>query len=214
METRIPDDWRPIIIDGVATGWAVNRDGVFQSRTGARKKGYLRPSGYRVVSIQKKEYLTHRLVAATFISAQPSPSHTVDHVNQVRDDNRVDNLRWASKQQQIDNRTKTYQKLTKKTKAIEYKHETGTEWLRAESASDLSLIIGKTQKAIGNSCLSGRSVLGYTMRYVDEPDLPGEIWKIIAVADFLKFRKECITARAEYTAAKFAKRESKKRKRE
>lgn len=59
-------------------------------------------TGYRVVKHNKKVYSVHRLVAETFIS-NPESKPTVDHLNRVRDDNRVENLRWASWKEQNDN---------------------------------------------------------------------------------------------------------------
>lgn len=52
-----------------------------------------------------KHYYVHRLVAETFI---PNPEHkpTVDHINQNRTDNRVDNLRWATYTEQMHNKSK------------------------------------------------------------------------------------------------------------
>jgi hypothetical protein len=48
----------------------------------------------------------HRLVMEAFGTQQPSPNHTIDHINQVRHDNRIENLRWASKVQQNENQKK------------------------------------------------------------------------------------------------------------
>jgi hypothetical protein len=44
----------------------------------------------------------HRLVAMAFIP-NPDGLETVDHVNRIRNDNRVENLRWASRKMQSDN---------------------------------------------------------------------------------------------------------------
>lgn len=47
----------------------------------------------------------HRLLAIMFI---PNPDNlpTVDHINNIKDDNRLDNLRWASYKTQNNNKTK------------------------------------------------------------------------------------------------------------
>jgi len=52
-----------------------------------------------------KTELIHRLMAKTYIP-NPLNLETVDHINRIRDDNRVENLRWASRKQQNENRNK------------------------------------------------------------------------------------------------------------
>ena len=64
-------------------------------------------NGYAQICVKRdkkwKHYYIHRLVAETFIS-NPEHKPTVDHINQDRADNRVDNLRWATYTEQIHNR--------------------------------------------------------------------------------------------------------------
>ena len=69
--------------------------------------GILCKAGYRTISIRGKFYLVHRLVAETFIP-NPEQKPTVDHVNRVRDDNRVQNLRWATHKEQAENRLRFF----------------------------------------------------------------------------------------------------------
>ena len=64
--------------------------------------GTLCNNGYRVVSIKGKQYMVHRLVAEAFLPNQENKP-TVDHINRIRDDNRVQNLRWASYVEQNNN---------------------------------------------------------------------------------------------------------------
>ena len=55
--------------------------------------------GYLQVGLHKdgkrKNHLVHRLVAQTFIE-NPSGKPCIDHINTIKTDNRVDNLRWAT----------------------------------------------------------------------------------------------------------------------
>ena len=46
----------------------------------------------------------HRLVATTFLGPPPSEAHTVDHINNDCEDNRVVNLRWVLRSEQNRNR--------------------------------------------------------------------------------------------------------------
>lgn len=69
--------------------------------------------GYPTTTHQQKIYRVHYLVAITFLGPPPTPEHTVDHIakydgdwERERQDNRVENLRWATKEEQCANRSK------------------------------------------------------------------------------------------------------------
>lgn len=83
-------------------GIAVRSDGMVLLRGGSRGPkpswtyGYEnRRTGYRQTCVDGKVHYIHRLVAETFI---PNPENLpeVDHINRIKTDNRVDNLRWSS----------------------------------------------------------------------------------------------------------------------
>jgi len=63
----------------------------------ARK--FLKPGddtyGYDTVSLDKKSYKVHKLIALTFLE-NPEKHTQIDHINQNRKDNRVENLRYIS----------------------------------------------------------------------------------------------------------------------
>lgn len=58
--------------------------------------------GYQAVRVRGKTYKVHRLVAELFIP-NPQGKRTIDHINRIRSDNRVCNLRWATQKEQIAN---------------------------------------------------------------------------------------------------------------
>ena len=68
----------------------------------------------------RKAYLVHRLVAETFLP-NPDNKPTVDHLNTIKTDNVVKNLRWATYKEQINDNTKTKEK-TKVTSSKNGKH--------------------------------------------------------------------------------------------
>ena len=86
-----------------------------------RRKVWLSPSkneprpksGDVMIGHRDKDHRVHRLMAISFFGPPPSPSHTVDHIQKhggdivrERSDNRIENLRWASKSEQSLNRNK------------------------------------------------------------------------------------------------------------
>lgn len=73
--------------------------------------------GYTTVSMHNINYKTHRLVLQSF---DPQPNYdelTVDHINGIRSDNRLENLRWATNEQNtfamLANRAELHKELTR-----------------------------------------------------------------------------------------------------
>ncbi len=92
---------------------------IWANKTKGRKEGYLKENinkdGYCIVRLTNKEgrkqISVHRLIAIHYIS-NPNNLEQVDHINRIRHDNRIVNLRWADRITQCNNRNK---KNTNKT---------------------------------------------------------------------------------------------------
>ena len=63
-------------------------------------QGYFRCNLYK--NRKCKTYRVHRLVAETF-SSNIECKRTVDHINGIKSDNRLENLKWASHKEQMNN---------------------------------------------------------------------------------------------------------------
>lgn len=81
---------------------------VFLPQSGTNKAhwtfGCKNSRGYRQVRIKGTRYCVHRLVAETFIGEVPE-GFDADHINRIKDDNRVENLRIVTHRENCHNTT-------------------------------------------------------------------------------------------------------------
>ena len=63
-------------------------------------KASVHHTGYTRICIDKKDYRIHRLVAEAFI---PNPNNLpmINHINEIKSDNRVENLEWCTNRYNI-----------------------------------------------------------------------------------------------------------------
>jgi hypothetical protein len=83
-----------------------NKDNTNKNIKGIDIKGAYTPSGYKMVSLSKngeiRSYTIAQLVAQAFIP-NPENKPEVDHINGDRTDNRVENLRWCTHKENMNN---------------------------------------------------------------------------------------------------------------
>ena len=99
------EGWRPIV--GFEEYFVSSYGRVISTKTGKILKPALNHKSYQIVALYKagKCYSrrVHRLVAETFIP-NPDNLREVDHINNIRDDNKAENLRWATASENTRNR--------------------------------------------------------------------------------------------------------------
>lgn len=74
--------------------------------------GYEDPYGYLMTWLDGVRFFVHRIVAETFIP-NPNGKDYVDHINRLRSDNRVENLRWVTREENETNKKRADDCLTK-----------------------------------------------------------------------------------------------------
>ena len=138
--------------------------------------------GYAQVTLYNKGshcLSVHRLVARAFIP-NPDDLPEVDHINRIRDDCRVENLRWVTKGENQKNRTIKYshkgyawtdeqrQKLSKSLKIPVAQYDFHHNFIRVwDSVTDAEREGGFNASAI-NKCCKGktRTSSGFIWEYV------------------------------------------------
>lgn len=119
----------------------------------------------------------HALVARMFLN-NPDNLPTVDHINRIRHDNRVENLRWCSRSDQLLNQDR--QKANSSGRPVYQLSLEGEIIKRWDKVIDACSTLGLQPPNV-SACLNGRqkSAGGFLWKHCDDidEDLEGEIWK-------------------------------------
>ena len=157
---------------------------------------------YMAVQIRGKFYFVHRVVAQAFhwdvvkelyhasdfagdIMAFWKTLH-VDHINFIKDDNRACNIIPTLAKVNIVRQPPTRKSdAAAKSKPIEGRKLSELNWVPYPSAREAARVLGLGSGNISAVCRGKRKRAGnYTFRFVEDPDLDGEIWKPIPQALF------------------------------
>lgn len=139
---------------------------------GKNEKGYIR------IRMDNGIYSAHRLIASAWID-NPENKPTVDHINKIRNDNRVDNLRWATHAEQAQNKNKP--KYNNKRSIWKCDKVTGNKIELYNNINEACIAINKPNglKNISACALNNTdSAYGFKWEYNIIADLENEEWKL------------------------------------
>lgn len=104
--------------------------------------GIVKPSGYVYIGIDYTERAAHRLAWAFATGEQPDASVQIDHINGIKQDNRIANLRLANYSENGVNQR------GRKNNTSGYK---GVSWSRAHNIWQVSIEYKGVRKTLGYS---------------------------------------------------------------
>jgi hypothetical protein len=116
-------------------------------------------------------FKVHRLVMMAFEPREECENLVVDHINGIKDDNRLENLRWATHSENRKN-CKSFDNSTRLRKKVsQYDLLTGIHIRDFDSITEAAKSCGVTDTAIGN-CARGktRSSGGYIWKYYEDKE--------------------------------------------
>jgi hypothetical protein len=157
-------------------GLPVSTQGRVINQSG-KTPGYRMSSGYMKVQYKGKHYKVHRLVAETWLD-NPEKKPQVDHIDNVRHNNTLANLRWVTRSENIQhsydtnaNRKSCGAAKSRPIRCIETQIEYPSITIAAKelglNSSNIGSVLNGMYKHTGNR----------TFEYVEEPDLENECWK-------------------------------------
>lgn len=164
--------WRPVPINGYEECYEVSNRGEVRSRkTGHYRKLKLkhnRRSGYMYVNLYNKESSitrsVHRLVAMAFLP-NPDDKPEVNHINEDKTDNRVENLEWTTSHE--NNVHRKY----KRCKPIGMYSVDGELLATFTSERAVCEVLGTSKANVSQALGSDRRTCqGYVIKYAEEVD--------------------------------------------
>ena len=126
------EEWRPVI--GFEDDYLISNTGRVWSNHSHKVLKNKCVWGYQYVSLCshgfRQEHRIHRMVAEAFVP-NPDGKPTVNHINEFKTDNRVENLEWATTQEQNTHGTRTVRAMA------------NTDWAARSAKTDYGEIARK-----------------------------------------------------------------------
>lgn len=182
----------------------VSSFGRFRSTKGIVSTPLSRKDGYSMITINKKRYMSHIVVATTFGLPRKAGQNYVNHKNLDTSDSNVNNLEWVTRSENIKHSyiNNEYRKYsgTKRVKPVRARKIGTSEWtLYSGGASEAARILKVSVGRVSACCAKAKDAKqtgGYEFEW-DEPTEPnvleGEEWRKVsnygaAVSSFGRYR--------------------------
>lgn len=159
--------------------WCDEQGFIYSTYSGSMRKlsGWIN-RGYSNIKLtlnngKKKRYQVHRIIATGFIPNNDDTKNEVDHINHIRNDNRIENLRWVNRRENTcEDVIWMKSQKTKFTnpnsyyapkKVMLFKHD-GV--IIFPSVTLCGKYLGVTAQAIGKAIKNGKPCKGYKIKYM------------------------------------------------
>lgn len=172
--------WKTITVEG-ASRYEVSTYGFVKNKESGKILNYSAgKNGYVVVVLahdsgngNKMRIPVHILVAKTFIP-NPENKPTVDHINRIRNDNRIENLRWYDYKEQCGNKN-----LVKKRGISIDQFNVDMNLVKTwDSMALIEKTLGINRITVRKSCITKNIYSNYYWRFSSERNqINTEIWK-------------------------------------
>src|SRR5699024_683271 len=183
-----------VLIEYIKDYFVYNSDGTITRLDRKNSNGSYDKDGYLILKIKGKQYKAHRIIYAMHHGVMPNKE--IDHINRIRDDNRIENLRLVDRKTNVRNSLLKPNKNTgvvgvyiDKTKGLKKKYENIIENLKLDDK--------KTK--VRNSLLKQNKNTGVVGVYIDKTNrlkkkyttkLGGKTYRFYSLEDALMKRKE------------------------
>jgi hypothetical protein len=156
--------------------YIVTDDGVVKKADGTEIKQRYEKDGYKVVNLRSADgkprtQKVHRLVAWEFCeNDDPEKKPQVNHINEVKDDNRADNLEWCTHTYNINYGMRTSKAIYKREKPIIVKNVNTGDAVRFDSKAQACRMLNLDERHLGDVLAGKRKTTnGYTALYAESP---------------------------------------------
>lgn len=141
----------------------VCKDGIIRRFKGHLLRQSTNKRGYAFVTVGNKTYKAHRIVAYAFLGS-PESGQVINHKNEVKTDNRSDNLEWVS---QADNVRYSYERHSHRSRPKKVQQFLNGELIASfDSAREAARKTGFSQGAISAVCRGEfKQLNGFTWVY-------------------------------------------------